>query len=72
MILAKNDTYGYMGKGNYASNIRKLEKSYKSGLTKPNMEGGDRFDLRDKRNDIPCSCLKHLSLQHIVPEVFQF
>ena len=40
MILAKNDTYGYMGKGNYASNIRKLEKSYKSGLTKPNMEGG--------------------------------
>ena len=39
MILAKNDTYGYMGKGNYASNIRKLEKSYKSGLTKPNMEG---------------------------------
>ena len=28
-----------MGKGNYASNIRKLEKSYKSGLTKPNMEG---------------------------------
>lgn len=43
MILAKNDTYGYMGKGNYASNIRKLEKSYKSGLTKPNMEGGARF-----------------------------
>lgn len=32
-------TYGYMGKGNYASNIRKIGKSCKSSLTKPNMEG---------------------------------
>ena len=34
-----------MGKGNYASNIRKLEKSYKSGLTKPNMEGVESLCL---------------------------
>ena len=39
MILATNDTYGYIGKENCASNIRKTGKSCKSSLTKPNMEG---------------------------------
>ena len=34
-----NNTYGYMGEGNYASNIKKQGKSHTSGLTKPNMEG---------------------------------
>ena len=29
-----------MGKGNYASNIRKIGKSYETDLTKPNIEGG--------------------------------
>ena len=28
-----------MGKGNYASNIRKIGKSYETDLTKPNIEG---------------------------------
>ena len=28
-----------MGKGNYASSIRKLGKSYETDLTKPNIEG---------------------------------
>ena len=39
MILATNDTYGYIGKENCASNIKKTGKSCKSSLTKPNMEG---------------------------------
>ena len=29
-----------MGKGNHASNIRKIGKSYETDLTKPNIEGG--------------------------------
>ena len=37
-----NNTYGYMGEGNYASNIKKQGKSHTSGLTKPNMEGSKR------------------------------
>ena len=28
-----------MGKGNHASNIRKIGKSYETDLTKPNIEG---------------------------------
>ena len=48
MILAKNDTYGYMGKGNYASNIRKIGKSCKSSLTKPNMEGINIIAIRKR------------------------
>lgn len=38
-----------MGKGNYASNIRKIGKSCKSSLTKPNMEG-----IKDKRQEVGC------------------
>ena len=33
-MLAKNDTYGYMGKGNYASNIRKTGKKLQKRLDK--------------------------------------
>ena len=42
-ILTTNNTYGYMGKGNYASNIRKIGKSYETDLTKPNIEIMSQF-----------------------------
>ena len=34
-----------MGKGNHASNIRKIGKSYETDLTKPNIEEGGKLQI---------------------------
>ena len=41
-----------MGKGNYASSIRKLGKSYETDLTKPNIEGVVTFQNRPGGRDV--------------------